>query len=68
MIPAAKQLGLGMAATIVTFAWSDMMTDIIQPFWAIAVLAVATLNFRDIMVYVIITSVVFLFFLAAIPT
>jgi short-chain fatty acids transporter len=71
MIPAAKQLGLGMGATIVTFAWSDMMTDMIQPFWAIAMLAVAKLNFRDIMgwllmvffVYFVITSVAFLFFL-----
>jgi short-chain fatty acids transporter len=71
MIPAAQQLGVGMGSTIVTFAWSDMMTDMIQPFWAIAMLAVAKLHFRDIMgwllmvffVYFIITSVAFLFFL-----
>ncbi len=71
MVPAAKELGLGTAATVVTFAWSDMMTDMIQPFWAIAMLAVAKLNFRDIMgwllmvffVYFIMTSLAFLFFL-----
>ena len=71
MIPAAKQLGLGMGSTIVTFAWADMMTDMIQPFWAIAMLAVAKLNFRDIMgwllmvfiAYFVITSAAFLFFL-----
>ena len=28
-----------------------MMTDIIQPFWAIPLLGVAKLNFRDIMGY-----------------
>jgi len=71
IIPAAKQLGIGMGTTVVTFAWSDMMTDMIQPFWAIAMLAVAKLNFRDIMgwllmvffVYFIITSLAFLFFI-----
>jgi short-chain fatty acids transporter len=71
VIPAAKQLGIGMGTTVITFAWSDMMTDMIQPFWAIAMLAVAKLNFRDIMgwllmvffVYFIITSLAFLFFI-----
>jgi short-chain fatty acids transporter len=69
IIPAAKQLGVGMGTTIVTYAWSDMLTDMIQPFWAIAMLAVAKLNFRDIMgwllmvffVYFILTSLAFLF-------
>lgn len=71
IVPAAKQLGIGMGTTVVTFAWADMMTDMIQPFWAIAMLAVAKLNFRDIMgwllmvfiVYLIITSLAFLFFI-----
>ena len=71
IVPAGKQLGVGMGTTVVTFAWSDMMTDMIQPFWAIAMLAVAKLNFRDIMgyllmvffVYLIITSAAFLFFI-----
>jgi short-chain fatty acids transporter len=71
IVPAAKQLGVGMGTTVVTFAWSDMMTDMIQPFWAIAMLAVAKLHFRDIMgwllmvffVYFIITSLAFLFFI-----
>jgi short-chain fatty acids transporter len=71
IVPAAKKLGVGMGTTIVTFAWSDMMTDMIQPFWAIAMLAVAKLHFRDIMgwllmvffVYFIITSLAFLFFI-----
>jgi len=73
IIPAAKQLGVGMGTTVVTYAWADMMTDMIQPFWAIAMLAVAKLNFRDIMgwllmvffVYFIITSLAFRFFIPA---
>jgi short-chain fatty acids transporter len=71
VVPAAKELGVGMGTTVITFAWADMMTDMIQPFWAIAMLAVAKLNFRDIMgwllmvffVYFIITSLAFLFFI-----
>ncbi len=71
VIPAAKELGVGMGTTVVTFAWADMMTDMIQPFWAIAMLAVARLHFRDIMgyllmvffVYFIITSLAFYFFI-----
>ncbi len=71
VVPAAKELGIGMGTTVVTFAWADMMTDMIQPFWAIAMLAVAKLNFRDIMgwllmvffVCFIITSLAFLFFI-----
>ncbi|MFP3912412.1 MAG: TIGR00366 family protein [Desulfobacteraceae bacterium] len=53
---------------MIAYAWGDMMTDMIQPFWAIAMLAVAKLNFRDIMgylmvvfiVYFVITSIAFL--------
>jgi short-chain fatty acids transporter len=56
--------------TVVAYAWGDMMTDMIQPFWAIAMLAVAKLEFREIMgwlllvffVYFIITSVAFLLY------
>jgi short-chain fatty acids transporter len=70
VIPAAKELGVGMGTTVITFAWADMMTDMIQPFWAIAMLAVARLHFRDIMgyllmvffVFFVITSIAFLFF------
>jgi len=53
---------------VIAYAWGDMMTDMIQPFWAIAMLAVAKLEFREIMgwlllvfaVFFVITSVAFL--------
>ncbi len=56
--------------TVVAYAWGDMLTDMIQPFWAIAMLAVAKLEFREIMgwlllvffVYFVITSVAFLIY------
>jgi short-chain fatty acids transporter len=54
--------------TIIAYAWGDMVTDIIQPFWAIPLLGVAKLEFRDIMgycilyfaLYMVIVSVAFL--------
>ena len=68
LLPAAKQLGVAANKTVIAYAWGDMMTDMIQPFWAIAMLAVAKLEFREIMgwlllvfgVFFVITSVAFL--------
>ncbi|RJX30547.1 MAG: short-chain fatty acid transporter [Desulfarculus sp.] len=54
LLPAGKALGLPAYKTVIAYAWGDMMTDMIQPFWAIAMLAVAKLNFRDIMGYLMI--------------
>jgi len=68
LIPAAKQLGVDLWKVVITYGWGDMLTDMIQPFWAIAMLAVVKLEFREIMgwlmlvffVYAIITSIAFL--------
>ena len=68
LLPAAKQLGVAANKVVIAYAWGDMMTDMIQPFWAIAMLAVAKLEFREIMgwlllvfaVFFVITSVAFL--------
>jgi len=68
IMKAAAQLDVPNALTVLAYAWGDMMTDIIQPFWAIPLLAVARLRFRDIMgfavviflVYAALTSVAFL--------
>ncbi len=69
IVQAAKNLGVSMPATVISYAWGDMMTDVIQPFWAIPLLGVAKTEFRNIMgyalvfffVYIIITSLAFLF-------
>jgi short-chain fatty acids transporter len=68
LLPAANELGLPAWKVVITYAWGDMLTDMIQPFWAIAMLAVVKLEFREIMgwlflvfiVYAIITSAAFL--------
>ncbi len=60
VVTAAQKLGVSNALTVLSYAWGDMVTDIIQPFWAIPLLGVAKLNFRDIMGYCI---VIFLFYI-----
>lgn len=51
IMQAAKNLGVSAPATVIAYAWGDMVTDVIQPFWAIPLLGVAKLGFRDIMGY-----------------
>jgi short-chain fatty acids transporter len=63
IMQAAKQLGVSNAMTVIAYAWGDMVTDVIQPFWAIPLLGVAKLGFRDIMGY---CMVYFLFYMVII--
>jgi short-chain fatty acids transporter len=51
VLEAAKTLGVSSPKVVVAYAWGDMATDIIQPFWAIPLLSVAKLDFKDIMGY-----------------
>jgi short-chain fatty acids transporter len=70
VLAAGKSLGVPAAKVVTAYAWGDMMTDIIQPFWAIPLLAAAKLDFREILgfcmvlfcVYAPIVSLAFLFF------
>ncbi|MDP8249096.1 MAG: TIGR00366 family protein [Candidatus Tritonobacter lacicola] len=59
LLPAAGQLGIESWKTVIAYAWGDMMTDMIQPFWAIAMLAVAKLEFREIMGWLLIVFFIF---------
>ena len=61
IMQAAKDLGVSGPATVIAYAWGDMVTDIIQPFWAIPLLGVAKLGFRDIMGY---CMIYFIFYMA----
>lgn len=49
MIPAALELGADTARVAMAVAWGDAWTNMIQPFWALPVLAIAGLKVRDIM-------------------
>ena len=67
VIEAAKTLGVGYNRIVVSYAWGDMMTDLLQPFWAIPLLTAAGLEFKEILGYemvafVFYASVVSIFF------
>ncbi|QBJ61670.1 TIGR00366 family protein [Pseudoalteromonas sp. DL-6] len=49
VIPAAQELGADMARVAMAVAWGDAWTNLIQPFWALPVLAIAGLKAKDIM-------------------
>jgi len=49
LLEAAKTLGIAPARVAMAYAYGDMATNLIQPFWAIPLLGVARLQFRDIL-------------------
>lgn len=49
MIPAGMEIGVDSAKTAMAVAWGDAWTNMIQPFWALPLLAIAGLKVRDIM-------------------
>jgi short-chain fatty acids transporter len=59
LVDAAQRLGVGVDQVVVAYAWGDMATDLIQPFWALPLLAAARLDFRDIMGYATLVFVVY---------
>ena len=70
VIHAAKELGANLPMAAMAVAWGDAWTNMIQPFWALPLLAIAGLKLRDIMGYCvmalfvsgIVLTVVFLVF------
>lgn len=54
MIPAGMELGVENAKTAMAVAWGDAWTNMIQPFWALPLLAIAGLKVRDIMGFCVI--------------
>ncbi|TMN21424.1 short-chain fatty acid transporter [Lentibacillus cibarius] len=54
MIPAALEIGADTAKTAMAVAWGDAWTNMIQPFWALPLLAIAGLKVRDIMGFCVI--------------
>jgi short-chain fatty acids transporter len=51
LIDAATRLGVGLDRAILAYSWGDMASNLIQPFWALPLLAAAGLGFRAIMGY-----------------
>lgn len=58
MVEAAQGLGIDMAKVALAVCWGDLWTNLIQPFWAIPVLAIAKLDVKDIMGYCAVIGIV----------
>jgi short-chain fatty acids transporter len=58
MIPAAQQLGADIPRIAMAVAWGDAWTNLLQPFWALPVLAIAGLKAKDIMGYCLLMLIV----------
>jgi short-chain fatty acids transporter len=54
MLKAAKELGSDPAKVSMALAWGDAWTNLVQPFWALPILALAKLRLKDIMGYCLI--------------
>jgi short-chain fatty acids transporter len=58
VIPAAIELGAEINRVAMAVAWGDAWTNLIQPFWALPVLAIAGLKAKDIMGFCLIQLLV----------
>lgn len=56
LIPAGEQLGVSVSTIVLSYAYGDSTTNLIQPFWAIPILAVTRLRFGDIVGYTFLVS------------
>jgi short-chain fatty acids transporter len=59
VLKAGAELGVPVTRTAMAYAYGDMATNIIQPFWAIPLLGAARLEFRDILGYEILVFVLY---------
>ncbi|MEI4272541.1 TIGR00366 family protein [Klenkia sp. LSe6-5] len=56
-LDAAQQLGIDPSVAIMAIAYGDQWTNMVQPFWALPVLAIAGLKMRDILGYTMVTLI-----------
>jgi short-chain fatty acids transporter len=60
LLNAAQALGVAPQKVVLAYAWGDMATDLIQPFWALPLLAVARLEFKDILGFLLVAFLAYL--------
>lgn len=65
VLRAGQALGVPVTDVAMAYAYGDMATNIIQPFWAIPLLGVARLEFRDILGYEILVFALYTSVLSA---
>ena len=59
VLGAAQELGVPATSVAMAYAYGDMATNLVQPFWAIPLLSVARLEFRDILGYELLALAVY---------
>ena len=57
LLQAGGGLGIDPSVTIMAIAYGDQWTNMIQPFWALPVLAISGLKIRDILGYTTVTLI-----------
>lgn len=57
MLDAAARLNVDPSVAIMAISYGDQWTNMIQPFWALPVLAIASLKMRDILGYTTVTLI-----------
>ncbi|NHI20329.1 short-chain fatty acid transporter [Phycicoccus endophyticus] len=55
LLDAAHQLGVDPSVAVMAVAYGDQWTNMVQPFWALPLLAIAGLKMRDILGYTTVT-------------
>lgn len=54
LIQAAGDLGVSLSKSIMAFAYGDQLTNMLQPFWALPLLAITSLKARQIIPYTLV--------------
>jgi short-chain fatty acids transporter len=58
LIPAGEQLDVSVVTVMLAYAYGDSVTNLIQPFFAIPILAVTRMRFGDIVGYTFLVALV----------
>lgn len=58
LLPAADALGVSPVTTVLAYGYGDSTTNLIQPFFAIPILAIARMRFGDVVGYTFLVTVV----------
>ncbi len=57
LLPAGSRLGVSEVTVVLAYMYGDSTTNLIQPFWAIPILAVTRLRFGDVVGYMFLVAV-----------
>jgi short-chain fatty acids transporter len=60
LLEAAARLNVQPNKVVLAYAWGDMATDLIQPFWALPLLGIARLEFKDILGFLLLAFFVYM--------